>query len=116
MARPRAPQSPGSKTAHPREPGCTQHGSRLAPFQGPAPALHSMRSDPSTQTLPVHAPRREHPTLMHHLHWRFSVLVYSRKHDLVLADDRVHVEYIAGHKLLQQIVRLRVTQFIERPP
>ena len=28
----------------------------------------------------------------------------------------IHVKNIAGHKLLQQIIRLQIAQFIERPP
>ncbi len=64
----------------------------------------------------VHCARSEHPTLVHHLHRWAPVLMHRLELHLAIVHNRIHMEDVTGHKLLQQVAALLVAQIVQDAP
>src|SRR5271170_4619506 len=68
------------------------------------------------RSRPQKRARGEYASLVRSIERRRAVGVDFRKHHFAFGNDAIHVEHIAGHELLQQVVRLFVAQLLQQRP
>jgi hypothetical protein len=64
----------------------------------------------------IDGPGGEDAAFVHHLHGRPAILMHRRKDHLALADDRIHVEDLAGNEPLHHKMALPVAQLVKGAP